>query len=167
MPIQLSKYFKVPAAELRKRGLLNSHLGIDDKLFVDPNLLKGIKIPEFQDARTGLEKFFAPVVKLLQASKKENDVAWEEAHRRLTFPEEHGAALGYASAGQFGKGVGPEMAALLTKRAKEIVDLGIDATEMFELIGLFQEGFGADLLSDMAVSILKIHIYPRTSAPGL
>ena len=54
------------------------------------------------------------------------------------------------------------MAALLTKRAKEIVDLGIDATEMFELIGLFQEKFGADLLSDMAVSILKNRFFSFT-----
>ena len=106
MPIQLSKYFKVSAAELRKRGVLNSHLGIDDKLFVDPNLLKGIEIPEFKDARADFEKHFAPVIKLLQSSKTQSDVAWEEAHKRLTFPEEHGVALGYASAGQFGKGVG-------------------------------------------------------------
>ena len=155
MPIQLGKYFKVPAAELRRRGVLNSHVGIDDRLFVDPNLLKTIAIPEFKNARADLESYFAPVIKLLKASKKEGDVAWEAAHKRLTFREEHGTALGYANAGAFGKGVGPEMAALLTKRAKEILDLGIDATEMFELIGLFQERFGADLLSDMAVSILK------------
>ena len=41
------------------------------------------------------------------------------------------------------------------KRANEILALGIDDPEMFELIGLFQEDVGADLLSDMAVSILK------------
>lgn len=155
MSTTLSKYFKVPAAELRKRGVLNAHLGIDNRLFVDPNLLKIAKIPELKNARTDLESYFAPVIKLLRASKKEGDLAWKAAKSRLIFKEEHGTALGYASAGEFGKGIGPELAEILVKRGKEIVNLGIDAAEMFELIGLFQEGFGADLLSDMAVSILK------------
>jgi hypothetical protein len=155
MPITLSKYFKMPAAELRKRGVLNAHLAIDNRLFVDPNLLKLTKIPELKDARADLERYFAPVITLLKASKKEGDVAWIAAKARLIFKEEHGTALGYAGAGEFGKAIGPDLADILVRRGKEIVDLGIDASEMFELIGLFQEKFGADLLSDMAVSILK------------
>jgi hypothetical protein len=47
-------------------------------------------------------------------------------------------------------------------RAKQIVNLGIEETEMFELIGLFQEDFGPDLLSDMAVSILKESFFSFT-----
>ncbi len=155
MPITLSKYFEIPAAELRKRGVLNAHLGMDNRLFVDPNLLKRTKIPELKDARADLEKYFAPVITLLKASKKEGDIAWRSAKTRLIFKEEHGTALGYAGAGEFGKAIGPDLADILVRRGKEIVDLGIDAPEMFELIGLFQEKFGADLLSDMAVSILK------------
>ncbi len=155
MALKLSKYFGAPAAELKKRGVLNAHLGIDNRLFVDPNLLKTTKIPEFINARRDLENYFAPVIKLLKASRKPGDVAWQAAKKRLVFKEEHGTALGYANAGEFGKGVGPDLADMLVQRGKEIVDLGIDAVEMFELIGLFQERFGADLLSDMAVSILK------------
>ena len=155
MAIKLSKYFGVPAAELRKRGVLNAHLGIDNRLFVDPNLLKNVETPEFQSARVDLENYFSPVIKLLKASRARNDVAWLAAKKRLTFDEEHGTALGYANAGEYGKGIGPHLAQVLVTRGKEIIDLGIDATEMFELIGLFQEGFGSDLLSDMAVAILR------------
>jgi hypothetical protein len=155
MRIQLSKYFEVPAAELRKRGVLNAHLGIDNRLFVDPKLLNTSAIPEFKDARADLENYFTPVIKLLKASRQDEDVAWVAAKKRLTFDEEHGTALGYANAGEFGKGVGDYLADILVRRGKEIVDLGIDAAEMFELIGLFQERFGPDLLSDMAVAILK------------
>lgn len=155
MSTTLSKYLKLPAAELRKRGVLNAHLGIDNRLFVDPNLLKIAKVPELKDARADLKNYFEPVIKLLRASQKEGDIAWRTAKSRLIFKEEHGTALGYAGAGEFGKGIGPNLAKILVKRGREIVDLGIDAVEMFELIGLFQEGFGADLLSDMAVSILR------------
>src|ERR1700693_1815989 len=153
--IKLSQYFGVPAAELHKRGVLNAHIGIDNRLFVDPNLLKNVSIEEFKNARTDLEAYFAPVIKLLKASKKIGDIAWLAARKRLIFYEEHGTALGYSHAGESGRGIGPHLAAILALRGKEIVDLGVDASEMFELIGLFQERFGPDLLSDMAVAILK------------
>jgi hypothetical protein len=155
MVMKFSKYFKIAAAALREQGVLNAHLGIDNRLFVDPNLLKSTKIAELKGARGDLERYFSPVITLLKASQKEKDVAWEEAKKRLTFKEEHGTALGYASAGKFGRAIGPELAEILVMRGKQIVDLKIEAAEMFELIGLFQEHFGADLLSDMAVSILK------------
>src|SRR2546426_5433169 len=104
MPIQLSRYFGVDPAELKSRGVFNAYLGIDNKLFVDPNLLKKkLKILEFADSRQDVTKYFSQVIKLLNASKSEGDLAWQEAEKRLTFREEHGAALGYANAGGFGR----------------------------------------------------------------
>jgi hypothetical protein len=155
MVITLSAYFRIDGKELHERGVLNAHLGIDNRLFVDPNLLKTTECPELKDSRAQLQGYFAPIITLLKASQKEGDVAWEAALRRLTIKEEHGAALGYSSAGETGRGVGREMAGMLARRGKEIVSLNIEAPEMFELIGLFQENFGPDLLSDMAVGILK------------
>lgn len=155
MVIPLSIYFKIKPACLEELGVLNAFIGIDNKVFVDPNLLRSSKIPEFENAGAELEKYFAPIIKLLKASKAPNDVAWEEAKKRLQFREEHGAALGYSGAGASGKGIGPLLAGMLVHRGKQIVELGIEAPEMFELIGLFQENFGPDLLSDMAVAILK------------
>jgi hypothetical protein len=156
VPVRLSRYFGVDPSELKSRGVFDAHLGIDNKLFVDPNLLKQqLKIPEFSDARQDITSYFSKVIKLLRASQKEGDLAWLEAEKRLNFKEEHGAALGYSGAGSFGKAVGRKRARILVKRAREILALGIDDPEMFELIGLFQEDIGSDLLSDMAVSILK------------
>jgi hypothetical protein len=162
MVITLSTYFKVPATQLREHGVLNAYLGVDNRLFVDPNLLKATEVPELRDGRTVLESYFVPVITLLKASKEEGDIAWKEAVRRLTFKEEHGAALGYASAGGSGRGIGPDLAQILAQRGKEIVDLDIEAPEMFELIGLFQENFGPDLLSDMAVGILLVRFLAYT-----
>ena len=66
MAVKLSRYFRVPAAELRKRGVLNAYIGIDNRLFVDPILLKSVETPEFKDARKDLEGYFVPVIKLLK-----------------------------------------------------------------------------------------------------
>jgi hypothetical protein len=155
MVITVSAYFKIDAKELHEFGVLNAHLGIDNRLFVDPNLLKTTECSELKDARVELQRYFTPIITLLKASKHEGDVAWVEAVKRLMIKEEHGAALGYSSAGETGRGVGREMAEMLTRRGREIVSLDIEAPEMFELIGLFQENFGPDLLSDMAIGILK------------
>jgi len=40
MPIRISRYFRVDPSELKSRGVFDAHLGIDNKLFVDPNLVK-------------------------------------------------------------------------------------------------------------------------------
>jgi hypothetical protein len=156
MSIRLSRYFRVGPPELKARGVFDAFLGIDNRLFVDPNLLKKrSRIPEFADARQELSLYFSKVIKLLKVSKKQGDLAWSEAEKRLTFKEENGIALGYSNAGGFGRAVGPWIARVLVTRAQEIIELGIEDPEMFELIGLFQENIGSDLLSDMAISILK------------
>ena len=160
--LRLSRHFGIDPRELEKRGALDAHLGIDNRLFVDPNLFTRIDVPEFEGAREDLNRYFAAVIKLLAASKNRGDVAWREATARMTFREEHGAILGYASAGGHGRAIGGDLANSLVKRGKEIVDLGITDPEIFELIGLFQEGFGPDLLSDMAVAILKHRFFAYT-----
>jgi len=155
MIVQLSRYFNIHASELDRREVLNAHLGIDNRLFVDPQLLEKTKIPEFKDARKDLTKYFSSIIKLLSKSHHEGDLLWKEAKARLRIHEENGAALGYSGAGGHGHGIGSKLASVLVTRCKQIVELGIDDPEFFELLGLFQEDFGPDLLSDMAVAILR------------
>ena len=63
MATKLSRYFGIPAEELRKRGVFNALIGLDNSLFVDPNLLKVAKTPEFKDARTEVEEYFGKVIR--------------------------------------------------------------------------------------------------------
>lgn len=160
--IPLNVYFKIPPGKLEKYGVLNAYLGIDNKVFVDPALLRKTDAPEFRHVTKELAAYFKPVIKLIRSSKTVHDIAWETAVKKLLFKEEHGAALGYSAAGGFGRGIGGLLATELVQRGKEIVKLGIEDPEMFELIGLFQEGFGPDLLSDMAVSILRDRFFEYT-----
>jgi hypothetical protein len=152
---KLSRYFRISAAKLSKAGVFDAFIGIDNQLFVDPTLLRRAKTPEFQNARAKLERYFADVIILLEASAHHRDAAWREAANRLVFSEEHGTALGYAGAGSHGTAIGPELGARLVERGSEIVKLGVKDPVIFELIGLFEDDFGADRLSDMTVAILR------------
>lgn len=155
MVLRLSTHFDVTPERFEHLGVLNAYLGIDTKVFIDPVLLRSTKIPEFRNAKDELSGYFSGVIKLLATTKQRNDLAWREAVKKLRFREEHGAAIGYAAAGGSGRGVGKQLGETLAERVREIIDLGITDPEILEIIGLFQEGFGADLLSDMAISILK------------
>ena len=88
MAINLSTYFGVPAQQLDKHGVLDAYIGVDNKLFVDPNLLKNTEAPEMEGARADFSTHFTPVVKLLKTSKKVGDVAWQAAVERLIFRED-------------------------------------------------------------------------------
>src|ERR1700678_1924260 len=145
MAIALTHYFKVNPEKLEEYGVLNAYIGLDSKLVVDPNLLRRTKIPEFVNAGTELASYFNDVIRLLKLSKGPFDAAWREARDRLRFKEEMATALGYSGAGTSGKGIGATLATVLVQRAKEIIELGIDEPEIFELIGLFTEDFGPDL----------------------
>jgi hypothetical protein len=151
----LSAYLNAHPRDLKRLGVFDGYLGIDNPLFVDPRLVESSNAPEFQDARQELVGHFSKVIKLLGASKLRGDIAWRAAYNLLLFPEERGIFLGYAGAGQAGRGIGPDRAEQLEERGKAIVDLGVTDPEMFELIPLFEEHFGPDLLSDTAISILK------------
>lgn len=152
---KLSRYFRISAEKLKKAGVFNAFVGIDSKLFVDPTLLRSTKTPEFKGARDKLEQHFAYVIRLLELSSRKGDAPWREAARRLVFREEHATALGYANAGAYGSAIGPELGARLLERGDEIVKLGVTDPVVFELIGLFEDDFGADRLSDMTVAILR------------
>lgn len=161
-PQPLSLYFGISPKDFDKFKAFNAYLGIDNRLFVDPRLLSQVKIGEFVGSRAEITDYFSKVIKLLSKSKKLNDIAYLAARSRLIFAEENGAALGYSNAGGSGRGITGKLASVLAARAKEIVDLGIDDPEVFELIGLFQEGFGPDLLSDMAIAILRRRFFAYT-----
>jgi hypothetical protein len=141
---KLSRYLQVSPTSLSKAGVFDAFIGIDNQLFVDPTLLRNTKTPEFKSARDKLEKYFADVITLLEASSHQGDAAWREAANRLIFSEEHATALGYASAGGHGTAIGRELGARLVERGSEIVKLGVKDPVIFELIGLFEDDFGAD-----------------------
>ncbi|MFA5633957.1 MAG: hypothetical protein WCY00_00630 [Candidatus Dojkabacteria bacterium] len=151
---RLNDYLNISNKELARYGAFNSFLGIDTKVFLDPLLLGNLNTPEFSASRDRIREYYRKIIVLLNASKEEGDVAWIEAFKRLKVKEIKGFSIGYGNHSDDGNGIGSKLAEAIVRRAKEIVDMGIEDPEIFELIGLFEEGIGADRLSDLTIKIV-------------
>ncbi len=154
MPISVTEQFKIDRKKFADTGAFDSLLDQDTHLFIDPFLLEGAKHSAFVDARKNLLGHFRKIIKLLHASKTKNDILWRIAFQKLRFKEIAGFGLGYSKGGTSGSGIGPKFTSHLVQSASEIVKAGILDPELFELIGIFEEGIGCDRISDMTVAIL-------------
>lgn len=148
--------FGVSAIAMQKLGAFNPEIGVDNKMFVDPKLLK-IGKDEFSGAHEELIAYFGTVVPLVKLIKTRTDTdkAWTAAWKRMRFKETANTALGFSKEGTDGNGIGKVLAQRIITRASEILPDVDFAPDVFELIGVFAEGLGCDRLSDMIVSILK------------
>jgi hypothetical protein len=156
---RLSDYFKIDHERIDSLGAFDAFTDIDSRLFLDPYLLKYTEIPEFRNSREKIIKYYSNIITLLASSNRIGDPAWMVARRMLIFRELKGISMGYGNKSSDGSGVGPELGLELINRADEIIKMGIKDPEIFELVGLFEEGFGADRLSDMTINIIRDDIF--------
>lgn len=149
----LSESLGVSTSQLWKYGVFDSYLGIDSLLHVDPARLRSTRIPELLGGYKRFHDYFESILDVIAAAKP-GDALERQAIKKLVFPEIREAALGYAEASDAGRGVTPYIAQRLYSTAKTIIDAGIKNPSIFEVAVLFEEDFGADLLSDMTVFML-------------
>lgn len=154
MSIRTSDLLNISHESLSKAGCLNSFLDIDAKLYVSPKLLESSSAEFLQGSREAVLNHYRKLIKIIKNIKAKNDIFWLQAHKMLTFKEIPNLALGYSKNGISGKGIGPVLAAKVLKSAIEIVRAGVEDPEIFELMGVFQEGIGADRISDMILRII-------------
>jgi hypothetical protein len=154
MPRKISNLLGIESKRLQKMGAFDSFTDVDSRLHIDPSLLANCPIPEFRNSRKAFEDYFKKILIILSKTKQEGDVFWKEAFKRLQFKENTYISLGYSKNGTSGNAIGKGLASEILETASEILNAGIDDPLFFELIGLFQDGIGADRLSDMTVSIL-------------
>ncbi len=162
-PRTIAQEFKVDAATLDTHGVFNSFLNLDTRLFIHPDLLKTTRIPELKFSYAKMTKHFADIMKLLEHSQQKGDRLWREADKLLKFPEFQGLCTGYSSSGTSGSGMGSTFRHTLLQTAKEVIDIGIKDPEIFELVGLFEEGIGCDRISDMVGRIISDDLLKFTS----
>lgn len=153
-PLQFSKYFKVDQSKMSALGVFDPTLNVDTKLFIDPLLLSSSKHNEMRNAEKTYKAFFAEIIKLLEASRNENDLAWRTARKKMLFREIKGTCLGYGAASIRGSGFGPKLTLKITATAKEIVELGVKDPDLFIALPLLEEDIGPDLISDMTTNII-------------
>mgnify|MGYP001328649132 CR=1 FL=1 len=154
MSIKYNDVLGVTEEALLEEGVFNAFIDIDSSFHVDPHLLESASTPELAGSYQRFRGYFNSLIKILEASKTEEDRFWREAKKRLHFKELPYVSLGYSKEGASGRGIGNGLASALVKTSAEIVEAGIKDPVIFELIGLFEEGIGADRISDMALAII-------------
>lgn len=153
-PITLSMAWGLPADAIAAAGAIDVTLNCDTHLFIDPLLLADASDTQFRDCATEAYKArFHLLIELLGASKQIDDVAWKGAKRQLAFHEVGYTHLGYSS-GTGGSGFGTGLTGNLLKTAKEVVQLGVTSPDLFVALALFEDGVGADRISDMTTNII-------------
>ena len=151
--IRYSDAFHVSADVFKRHGVFNGFVNRDANFYIAPLLVKDSKIPEFINTYDTYKNYFTDIVKILKHSKIANDRFYREAEKRFIFHEIGHFGLGYSKTGKRGSGIGKGFAKTLTNTAIELINAGIEDPEIFELIGLLEEGIGADRISDMFLSI--------------
>lgn len=163
MPTSLSKYLGISNARLETLGVFDPILDHDTRLFIDPLLLKHCKTPEFSSSYIDLQSRFLAIGKLLQHSQRKNDPFWNSAATKMSWHEVRGLCIGYSTGGTSGSGIGKGLRDRILTTAKLIIDAGKSDPELFELVGLFEDNFGADRISDMTANIIQGDILTYSS----
>ncbi len=155
MPQRLSTILDVSGKLLDRKGVFNAFVDIDSQLYIDPSLLNKPKIKEFRNSYSKFKDYFSQVLTLIDHSQNQNDRFSQEAFKRLQFKEFKYVALGYSIGNKSGNAIGPELAINLLNTSHQIIKAGIKDPIIFELVGLFEKGIGADRISDMTIQIIK------------
>lgn len=155
-PISFSSEFGVSYDEVVRLGFVDIILNADTNLFIDPLLLCDSEHDEISIGATArYTKHFEKIIKLLTVVQRmdKTDVAFKSAIKLFQFHELSWTCLGYGgSVG--GSGFGRELISKTLDTAKQIVDLGVKDVDLFMALALFEEGIGADRISDMTTNII-------------
>ncbi|WP_191578615.1 hypothetical protein [Achromobacter insolitus] len=153
-PITLSMAWNLDQDVVKKIGVIDVTLNCDTNLFIDPLLLAESANKDFREcASAAYEARFIQLIELLTASKEVDDIAWRAAKKRISFHEIGYTHLGYSS-GTGGSGFGEKLAQNLLTTAKEVIGLGVTNPNLFVALALFEDGVGADRISDMTTNII-------------
>ena len=154
MAISFCDEFKINPKAFSKTKALDVILDLDTRYFIDPKLISLCKIPEFRNAENSIKDFFSNIKSLILASKTKNDMFWKKADKLLTFTEYSNTCLGYSDNGTQGNAIGPKLRSSLLEILQTLLIAGQEDIKIFELLGIFQEGFGSDRISDLITYIL-------------
>lgn len=148
-----SDIFQIKSSDLKTHDVFNGFINKDSLYYIVPSELENIEIVEFKNSYSKYKSFFEKIIKLLDNSNG-GDRLYRQVEKLFRLHEVGHIGLGYSENSKKGSGIGPKLAAKLTKTAYELVEVGIKDPEIFHLVGLLEEGIGADRISDITVAIL-------------
>ena len=163
MPKSVTQFLQIDKKAFRQTGAFDTLLDVDTRLFIDPLLLRNTAAPELRGSAQRIEHRFANILRLLRHSKDPTDVWERRAEKLMRFPEIKGLCIGYSKSGTAGSGMGPELRGRLLRTARQIIQVGIEEPDIFDLAGLFEEDIGPDRISDMVAGIIKVDLIAYTN----
>lgn len=98
MAIRYSKHLNINPQAFEELGVFNAYIDEDSKFHVDPLLLRGSKIPEFEDAYDVFLNYFRGFVPLVKHVEKPimTDPFFSRMVDCFTFPELQYTGLGFS-----------------------------------------------------------------------
>ena len=151
--MRYSELFNINPSQLDRLGVFNANVNDESNLHIDPSLLNDCTIPEFKDSYENFLNYFSAVFKLA-GSAGTNIRCFKELVFRLKFKEIANTGLGYSKNNKSGNAIGGKLAEQIAKSVIELYEMGIDDPVIFELLPFFEDGIGADRISDMTTYIL-------------
>lgn len=155
-PILFSRQFGVSPTSLDAAGFIDPILNADTRLFIDPLLLEASRNAKIKaEAFTLLKSRFEEIIRLVTVSKSDGDIAWRSAMRRLDLSEAPETCLGYGGASIGGSSRPDALKQKILETLKEIIILGENDPQIISLMGLLEDGVGADTISDMTTNFIQ------------
>lgn len=162
MATRISTVLGVSPETLNGLGVFDGFIDVDSPLYVDPHLLHTSQHQEMRDGAAALDQHWRDTITVLEGIFEHGDVFWRTAVKRFTYPENIHFGLGYAMGSRHGAAVGKDKAERLVETARQIVNRGVKVPRVFELVGLFEDGVGPDLISDITIHVTQKHFYRFT-----
>ena len=135
----------------------------DTKLFVDPFLIFKEQSEPWAGVHARIIDHFNLCFHLIaEGSLNPNSVRYRKAVDLLAFTEPKELCLGYTRHGTSGAGSGHGFASIVARLIADSIRRGIEDIRHFEELGVFEEGIGADRISDMTCTILKPRLIEYT-----
>lgn len=138
---------------LNDAGVLNTMVGTDTKLFIDPKLLSRTTIAELSGSRKVIHEYFADLVRInAQATKA--DRLKDMALGMIAIKEPIGLLIGYGNSRDSGTAIPLSVAQESLRSMNEMLLVGIEDLRVMQLLGLFIKRFGSDSISDLIAHII-------------
>jgi hypothetical protein len=152
-----STYFGIKHSAFVDAGVFDGQIGQDVNMHINPLLLRNCEEPEFKNAYDEFLNYFNKIIILAKAVQEisSKDRCFRQILQLFQFKEIRNTGLGYSEHGTHGTGISGTLSRQLARNAVEIVRLGIEDPAIFTLLPIFEEGVGADRISDMTITILR------------
>jgi hypothetical protein len=159
--LRFSEAFKIHRG--KADDWFDPHLTVDTELFVDPIQIVGAK-GLWKGAHDELVEHFGHCYRLVGIATGPNSISAKRARSLLSFSEPWEFGLGYTAVGTRGSGSGSGFARKLADGIAVAIAAGLVNPEHIEEIGILNEGFGADRISDATCNVLKARFIKYTQA---